>query len=686
VLRRLPARKTEVDLLVVEALAAPGQRAVARLYRPGVQPKSELLQQIGASLPRHVAQLLEHGQSDGVGYELLEYAEHGSLRELMAPGPLAVMRVREMLIELGAALAELHRRHILHRNLKPENVLVRSQQPLQLALTDFGIASLGEATPRFAANRAMQYEAPETVTGIAGAAADYWSLGMMLVEALTGRHPFAGLSGMVILYQLTVRAVPLENLAEPWRTLCRGLLLRDPKQRWGSAEIRRWLVGDARLLIPMEVVQPEAKTFRPRRFYRLGGVECRTGRELAEQIARQWEVARKDLARGLIADWLRGDLEDRDVARAALEVLDAQDMGLDERLLRLLVRLAPDLPPMWKSWSLATDDLVAVAHAANRGDETSRALLLELYRGEILGVYASAGNEECRWLETLWREAGSEYEKIWQTALACGVPAKMQPDFSAVLPDLLLAAASPVFREELREAARTLAQHLVHPPSWLEGLLDSSPGGGGAVALRKIIRWLSSAAEIQQNVAPQLESLLKEFAILHRSPDFSDALDRFGQDLRDGNYASVQEMEQALSQLRGKAQPLVDVLRQYYALWEQIAVDSAACLVLRPWQSRLATPCYRDAEALRRDLMRPLRWRVIVEGWERLTASSLSWEYEHARLASSAKGRNAVAFSPDGQLLASGSCWPAAAGTVACACGRSPPENAWRLWPSMSAA
>ena len=218
---------------------------------------------------------------------------------------------------------------------------------------------------------------------------------------------------------------------------------------------------------------PSAES-RAQRPYRLGGVECWTARELAAQMAKQWEVASKDLGRGFITDWLQNELHDQDLARAVLDVLDAKNISADERLLWALVKLAPDLPPVWKQWSLAKDDLIATAHAANRGDEASRALLLELYKGkpDVLGIYAEEGHVECKRIRAYWRATARDYEKTWQTALSYGVPAKLQPDLTAVLPGLLLMAVSPTFQDEFQVEIQTLAQRLIHRPAWLSGLLE----------------------------------------------------------------------------------------------------------------------------------------------------------------------------------------------------------------------
>lgn len=492
VVRHLPTQGAEADLLVVESCLEPGSLAVAKLYRPGIQPKSEVLQRINAEAPRHVVRLLDYGQSEGIGYELLEYAEQGSLRDWMAEGALAEAQVREILAELSAALAELHTHHILHRDLKPANVLVRSRQPLQLVLTDFGIASLADATLHFTTmNRTVQYSAPEAATGVIGTAADYWSLGMILVEALTGQHPFAGLSSVVMQYQLTVQGIPVDGVAEPWRTLCRGLLLRDPKQRWGRAEVERWRAGDASLRLP-EVERPtnEARASRP---YRLGGEECWTARELAVQMARHWEAASKDLSRGFITDWLRTELHDQDLARTALDVLDDAAMGTDERLLRVLVKMAPDLPPVWKQWSLAKEDLIAVATAASQGDEACRGLLSDLYQRDVLGMYAEAGNVECQRIQMDWQTTIKSYEETWQTALANNSSlAKSQPDLVVVLPSVLLAAVSPVFQDELDAEMKALAEESFDRPVWFCDLLAASLHKGAVLAIKMFLPKLRS--------------------------------------------------------------------------------------------------------------------------------------------------------------------------------------------------
>ena len=658
IVQPLPTAGEGVDVLLVET--ADGQRAVARVYPYGIRPRDEVVQQMSAAAPCYVVRLLEQGEVNGQCYELLEYLPEGSLQQRLVRGHLTAGQVQALVEEINAALTFLHQRDILHGDIRPDNVLIRQWQPLQIALTDFGMDTATAATLRFTtADRAAQYRAPEIATGVISAAADYWALGMILLEALTGKHPFAGLSGMVILYQLMARAVPVVGVEEPWLMLCRGLLLRDPKQRWGQGEVQRWLAGDTHLRVPVEVIAPEAMTFRPRPFYRLGGVECQTASQLAVQMAKHWHIAIKELTQGSISDWLRQILSDQeDWTQPVLEVLNVDDMGADERLLRLIARLAPNVSPVWKQWSLSIESLIAAAWMAKKeNDAENQAFLVELHHGplDILGIYASAGNTQCQQVKTTWWVAVAEYEKTWQTVLTYGIPAKLRPDWVVALPDLLLAAVSPAFQDELRVEIQALALRLTDRPAWLDRLLKSPLRGGSALVLRTVLQWLPLSIAIQQYVTPRLEILLREFAILHRSPDFHHALDQLDQNIREGSYGSLQEVEQALSILQRGAQSLVDALRYYLALWEQTAINSAVCPVLRQWQPRVAAPRYADAQSFQKDLTQPLRWQIGVDSWERPVTSALSWNHQNTTLLSGTpRGKNAVAFSPDGCWLASG--------------------------------
>src|SRR5262245_54849218 len=138
---RLQSRGAEASLHLV--LDANGQPFVLKVYHQG-SPKQEILERLRGIGSRHVNPIYAYGDSPAGFWELQAWAREGSLRDMIATdGPrLGVGVVEAILRELALALAELHGQDIEHRDLKPENILIASRQPLQLALIDFGIASV----------------------------------------------------------------------------------------------------------------------------------------------------------------------------------------------------------------------------------------------------------------------------------------------------------------------------------------------------------------------------------------------------------------------------------------------------------------------------------------------------------------------------------------------------------------
>ena len=214
VVEAFPATGAEADILLVVDRRS-GEKVVAKLYRRGIEPDFRLLRILAQSVGETVVRVLDHGVSDGAAYEILEYVPGGTLERLMHDGPLPKDDIRAIVREIADALAGIHAHGILHRDLKPENVLVRSTAPLHLALTDFGIASLSEATQHFtSAARTTKYAAPEVLTGVLDSKADWWSLGMIVLEAASGRHPFDGLSEQVMNHQLATRPIDVRGVYE----------------------------------------------------------------------------------------------------------------------------------------------------------------------------------------------------------------------------------------------------------------------------------------------------------------------------------------------------------------------------------------------------------------------------------------------------------------------------------------
>jgi len=455
----------EADLYLVERVADGGSY-VLKLYRRGLKPKAEVIEAIRKCDREHVVKTIGWGESDGLWYEILEYGSCGTLRDLLRTGRISEHKMLAVVRELAGAIDHIHQRKIIHRDLKPENVLVRSSDPLDLVLTDFGIASLNEATQHFTTrSRTIKYGAPEAAAGAVGNASDYWSLGLIVLEGLSGRHPFDGLSDLSIAVQLATSKVDVSGVKNlRWRGLCQGLLTRNPKARWGIRQITDWLAGK---MPPVEADEIERPSQKP---YKILRRECWTAAELALELARNWGEGEKHLARGLILPWLRDELRDQDTANLLIDLTEDRELTNEDRLLRLIVGLGKGLPPIWRGLSLDQGSLISSCKGAIEGDVGDAALVSDIYEKCVLDVWGKAGNEECAQWQKLWVNAAKEFPRLWKQIADQVELRKTMPDKKSHLPVLLLLILSAEYRTSMERELSSAPAQLARC-NWLQPIL-----------------------------------------------------------------------------------------------------------------------------------------------------------------------------------------------------------------------
>ncbi|MFF9622169.1 serine/threonine-protein kinase [Streptomyces griseosporeus] len=199
------------------------------------------------------ASVLDADPDAPVPWAATAYAAGPSLAAAVAEhGPLPVASVRALGAGLAEALAAVHELGLVHRDVKPSNVLLTLDGPL---LIDFGIARATDGTASLTSTGVSVgspgYMSPEQILGkgVTGAA-DVFSLGAVLAYAATGAPPFAGDSSAALLYQVVHEEPDLGALDGDLRELAAHCLTKDPAARPAPAEVARRLApqGAARLV------------------------------------------------------------------------------------------------------------------------------------------------------------------------------------------------------------------------------------------------------------------------------------------------------------------------------------------------------------------------------------------------------------------------------------------------------
>ena len=177
---------------------------------------------------------------NGIPYILMTLLPGGSLRGRLDAGPpLHPDEVARVGIQMADALAHAHAREVIHRDVKPSNILLDAEGNAYLA--DFGIAQIAGAT-RLTTQQVQlgttEYMAPELAVGKpASPASDVYALAVTLYEALAGRPPYVGEDPQLVLYQHRFEELPPlpAEVPESLAAVVTRALLKDPEARWQSA-------------------------------------------------------------------------------------------------------------------------------------------------------------------------------------------------------------------------------------------------------------------------------------------------------------------------------------------------------------------------------------------------------------------------------------------------------------------
>ena len=187
-----------------------------------------------------IVRVFDFAVQDGTPFLIMEYASNGSLRQRYPEGSIVSLpTIIPSIKQVATALQYAHEQRYIHRDVKPENMLLGRQQ--EVLLSDFGLAALARSTSSLSTQGAVgtiAYIAPEQIEGHPRAASDQYALAVVIYEWLCGVRPFDGSATEMIVKQLGAPPPPLREhvptiSAEVEQVVLRALA-KDPKERYAS--------------------------------------------------------------------------------------------------------------------------------------------------------------------------------------------------------------------------------------------------------------------------------------------------------------------------------------------------------------------------------------------------------------------------------------------------------------------
>jgi len=230
----LASREDDDEPLVVKIL-----RQEIVLNKKALERFMEEYSMVERLQSRHVARIIGHGAHQNNVYLVMEFFEGGDLSKRLAGKPVPPPEALKLFRELMFALGDIHEKGILHRDLKPQNLMFRRDGTL--AIVDFGIAKDISAADRTGAGEVLgtpRYMSPEQVQGRAlDLRTDIYSAGVLLYQMLTGRHLFDGETAMeVAMHHLNTQPAPLPEDLAHYQRLIDKLIEKDRDARFRNAD------------------------------------------------------------------------------------------------------------------------------------------------------------------------------------------------------------------------------------------------------------------------------------------------------------------------------------------------------------------------------------------------------------------------------------------------------------------
>ena len=226
----------KVAVKVLRGDLATDEKFVRRFQREAISASS-------LSHP-NIVEMYDVGEDDGNYFIVMEYIDGKTLKSLVKKrGALTLPEVLDIMLQLTSAIACAHDSYIIHRDIKPQNVMILDDG--RVKITDFGIAIASNATELTQTNSVMgsvHYLPPEQANGLtATTKSDIYSLGILMYELITGKVPFKGENAVEIALKQMKEPIPSicednEEIPQRVENIILRACAKNPKNRYDSAK------------------------------------------------------------------------------------------------------------------------------------------------------------------------------------------------------------------------------------------------------------------------------------------------------------------------------------------------------------------------------------------------------------------------------------------------------------------
>ena len=244
-------------------------------------------------------------------FELLEFAPEGSAAGANIRGNAEA--ILAIAVKVAMALNEMHKEGVIHKDIKPANILIKDKAAWDSVLCDFGIADVLDGSGKVATRQARTpiYAAPEmyaanntrNIDGVVYCeltpAADYYALGMTILSLWMGEEAFKAKEKEMAFDKANGRIIVPAEIPDPLSKICRGLLITDISKRWDYEKIERTMNGEDVPLEEEELVKLDI-TFNESK-----NLMATTPMELGDCMAEDPVLSKKYLYSGQVERWLK---------------------------------------------------------------------------------------------------------------------------------------------------------------------------------------------------------------------------------------------------------------------------------------------------------------------------------------------------------------------------------------------